>query len=205
MDLTGILLNDGAIPVQAVGGVFSVDPIYSLSGIIEFWNSGVVSDTLITLEGGTTYFGQSSLNGAYQVSGVEAGDYLLTAEKTDEINGISAYDASLALQHAAGLITLSGSASAAADVDNSGTIGTTDALYILDKSVGLIDVPFPGSASACVARRVKLRALSMGSILNSAGYFPQLMECAGMYHPSAAITTASSPASRDRVARCTST
>jgi len=65
--------------------------------------------------------------------------------KVDGVNGISAYDASLVLQHIAGLNILSGYSASAADVNNSGTIGSMDASYILQKAVGLINVPFPGA------------------------------------------------------------
>jgi hypothetical protein len=61
------------------------------------------------------------------------------------VNGISAYDASLALQHDAGLLTLSGYQATAADVNKSGAITSMDAFYILQKAVDLIALPFPGA------------------------------------------------------------
>ena len=70
---------------------------------------------------------------------------MLTPSKLEEANGISAYDASLALQHDAGLIVLSGHAATAADVNRSGAITSMDAFHILQKSVDLIGLPFPGA------------------------------------------------------------
>jgi len=78
---------------------------------------------------------------------VLVGSYTLVPGKEDGVNGISAYDASLVLQHIAGLNILSGYSASAADVNNSGTIGSMDASYILQKAVGLINVPFPGAGS----------------------------------------------------------
>ena len=145
LSLSNILLNDGAIPVQTADGSFNVDLVYSISGTIQFWNGGVVSATQMTLEGDRLYSGLSKADGAFQVSGAATGDYILTPEKTSETNGISAYDASLVLQHDAGLITLGGYEATAADVNNSGAISSMDAFYIMQKSVDLINLPFPGA------------------------------------------------------------
>ncbi len=147
LGLSSVLLNDGAIPVQSANGSFSVNLVYSVSGIIQFWNGGVVSDTMLTLNGESTYHAQSGVDGNFQFSGVAAGDYILTPEKSNELGGIYAYDASLALQHDAGLLTLSGHAATAADVNKNGVINSMDAFYILQKSVDLISLPFPGAGA----------------------------------------------------------
>ena len=140
-----MLLNDGAIPTQTADGSFQVDQVYDVSGTVPFWNGGVVSGALLTLTGDRVYTGLSDATGAYTVGGAAADDYVLTPSKSDEANGISAYDASLALQHDAGLIVLSGHAASAADVNRSGTITSMDAFHIVQKSVDLIALPFPGA------------------------------------------------------------
>ena len=145
LGFSDILLNDGAIPVQTVAGSFTVNPVYTISGIVQFWAGGVVSDTLLTLSGDQQYDARSSQDGAYQLPGVFAGDYTLEPGKSADANGISAYDASLALQHDAGLITLTGSAAIAADVNKNNLVNSMDAYYILQKSVDLISLPFPGA------------------------------------------------------------
>ena len=53
------------------------------------------------------------------VGTIRPGSYTLTPIKSDQINGLSAYDASLALQHDAGLMTLTGNAFTAADANKS--------------------------------------------------------------------------------------
>ena len=142
---TAILLNDGAIPVESADGSFTVELVYSISGATHFWNGGAVSGTLLTLTGNRIYTSLSNASGVYTVSDAAAGDYILAPAKSDNVNGISAYDASLALQHDAGLITLSGHAFTAADVNRSGAVTAMDAYYILQKAADLISTPFPGA------------------------------------------------------------
>jgi subtilisin family serine protease len=144
--LTNVSLNDGAIRVQLTDGSFAVNLVYDVSGTVRFWNGSTpVSNVVFTLKGDRVYSGQSGSNGVYRVAGAESGNYTLTPVKSDEVKAITAFDASLALQHDAGLITLSGSAAAAADVNKSGSITSFDAFLILQKSVDLITVPFSGA------------------------------------------------------------
>lgn len=142
---TAISLNDGAIPAESADGSFTVELSYNVTGAIPFWNGGVVSGTLLTLTGDRIYTGLSRASGAYTVAHVLTDDYLLVPSKSDDVNGISAYDASLALQHDAGLITLSGYAFSAADVNRSGAVTAMDAFYILQKAAELITLPFNGA------------------------------------------------------------
>jgi subtilisin family serine protease len=131
------LLNAGAIPVELTDGSFEVHQVYDVSGAVHFWNGGTgIPGVQLTLEGDRVYTGLSQADGSYTVSGAPAGDYTLT---------ISAYDASFVLQHAVGLITLSGYQFTAGDVDKSTAINAMDAYYILQKAVNLIDLPFPGA------------------------------------------------------------
>ena len=118
----------------------------SLRGAVHFWqDSAGVPGVLLTLEGDQVYTDLSQADGSYTVSVASAGDYTLTPGKSDGVNGIGAYDASLALQHDAGLITLSGYAATAGDVDKNGGITSADASYILQKAVDLTTLPFPGA------------------------------------------------------------
>jgi hypothetical protein len=144
--LTSVSLNDGAIQTQTASGSFAVNIGNDISGTVSFWNgSAVVPGVLCTLEGDRVYTGTSASNGLFTVAGAEAGSYTLTPSKSDNTGGISAYDASLVLQHDAGLITLGGGAATAADVNKSGQITAFDAFYILQKAVDLIALPFPGA------------------------------------------------------------
>lgn len=145
LHIDDLLLNDGAIPANLTDGSLTVAPVYDISGAVDFWNSGVLSNTLLTLSGPRTFTTTSDATGAYSLADIPSGDYTLTPEKLDEANEITAYDASLTLQHAAGLISLSGYQATAADVNNNSTINSFDAYYILQKAVDLLALPFPGA------------------------------------------------------------
>jgi hypothetical protein len=139
-------LNDGAIPVKTGDGSFTVEVGYDVSGKVSYWKGGSgVPGVMLTLEGDKVYTGVSKKDGTYSVSSGPGDDYTLTLSKSDDVNGISAYDASLVLQDAADLITLSGHAATAADVNKSGEITSMDAFCILQKAVDLINLPFPGA------------------------------------------------------------
>jgi hypothetical protein len=146
LTLASASLNAGAIPIDLANGTFAVANAYSIAGSVRFWqDSSPVPGVQLTLAGARLYTGLSAANGAYSITGVPAGDYALTPAKADDVRGITAYDASLALQHAAGVITLTGAAFTAGDVDKDAAITSMDAFYILQKSVDLIALPFPGA------------------------------------------------------------
>jgi len=146
LQLKSVLMNDAAIPVETADGSFAVDQTYSVSGKVNLWkNSTGVSGTRLTLEGDRLYSGTSSDIGAYAMTGIPAGNYTLTPSKSDDVEGISAYDAALVLQHDAGINLLSGHAAVAGDVNKSGAVTSMDAFYILQKAVDLVDLPFTGA------------------------------------------------------------
>jgi hypothetical protein len=146
MTVASISINDGAVQVQAANGSFTVNQVFNVGGTVTYWNGGVgVPGVTATLLGNATYSGTSGTNGVFSVAGAAAGNYTLSLSKSDDTNGITAYDASLVLQDDAGLITLTGPAAIAADVNNSGQITAFDAYYILQKAVDAITLPFPGA------------------------------------------------------------
>jgi PKD repeat protein len=121
--------------------------LLDISGEVRFWQGAAgVPGVLLTLDGDNVYTGTTGTTGAYTVTGVLAGDYTLTPSKSDGVNGITAYDASFVLRHAAGLITLTGHQATAAEVTKNGGITSMDASYILQKAVDLITLPFPGAS-----------------------------------------------------------
>jgi len=141
-----VSLNDGAIPVQTADGSFTVDAVYGISGTVSYWKDGTgIPGTLLTATGERAYEALSGSGGEYVLSGLPAGDYSVSPAKSDDTDGISAYDASLVLQHAVGLITLTSHQAVAADVNKTEAITAMDATYILQKAVGLIALPFPGA------------------------------------------------------------
>ena len=144
--MTDVSLNDGAIQTETAAGSFAVNVAYDVSGTVTLWKGGVgVPGVVCTLQGNRVYAGTSGAGGAFTVAGAEAGNYTLTPSKSEDADGISAYDASLVLQHDARLSPLTGRAATAADVDLSGQITALDGFYILQKAVDLIPLPFPGA------------------------------------------------------------
>lgn len=145
MVFDSISLNDGELEVDSFNGSLSVEMVYTISGVIDFWSGGVVPSTTLSLSGSQDYSTQSEPDGMYTIAGVLSGDYTLTPSKSDDVNGISSYDASLVLQHDAGLIVLSEYEFLAGDVNKNGLVTSMDAYYILQYVVGLIPLPFPGA------------------------------------------------------------
>ncbi|MEI8045630.1 MAG: IPT/TIG domain-containing protein, partial [Verrucomicrobiota bacterium] len=140
------VLNDGVLTAEKQSGSFAVDATYAITGRVGFWkNDEPVRNVRVTLEGVATLTQTNSTNGAFAIQGIDAGNYTLKASKSDEVSGITAYDASLILQHAVGLTSLTGAAATAADVNRSGFINSMDAYLVLQKAAGVTEVPFSGA------------------------------------------------------------
>lgn len=147
LTISSASFNDGAITVQTSPGSFSVNPVYSVSGSVLYWSAArPVPATQLRLAGASTYNATSAAQGTFVITGVPAGNYTLTPEKaTAGGEGISAFDASLALQHDAQLAILTGSALTAADANRNGQVTAQDAFLILQHAAGLTNLPFPGA------------------------------------------------------------
>jgi subtilisin family serine protease len=147
LTISSASFNDGAIPVQTSAGSFSVNPVYSVSGSVLYWSAArPVPATQLRLAGAATYNGTATAQGTFVINGVPADNYALTPEKaTAGGEGISAFDASLALRHDAQLATLAGPALTAADVNRNGQVTAQDAFLILQHAAGLTNLPFPGA------------------------------------------------------------
>ncbi|MCY2952927.1 MAG: S8 family serine peptidase [Planctomycetota bacterium] len=140
------LLNDGAISCQISPGTFTVKGLFTLSGKVSYYADGKpVPGTQLSLVGAGVHQATSSSDGTYLIPSVQTGAYTLTPSKANDVVEITAYDASLVLQYAAGLLSLSDQQKLAADVNRNGLITSMDASYILEQSVGLLTVPFQGA------------------------------------------------------------
>jgi hypothetical protein len=144
--IDSVSLNDGAMTASRSDGLFTVNGFFDLTGTVRYFKDGVaVPGVALSLAGAGTFPATTGSNGGFSLTSIPTGSYLLTPSKTNEANGISAYDASLVLQKAAGLISLSADETRAADVNRNGVVSAMDASYILEQAVGLIPVPFPGA------------------------------------------------------------
>jgi autotransporter-associated beta strand protein len=146
LNITRALLNDGAIACNLSPGSFTVNGYFSLAGTVSYY-SGTrnVRNTGLSLVGVGVQHTVSDANGLFSFADIPTGAYTLTLTKDNDVTAITAYDAALVLQAAAGLITLSPNQVLAADVNRNGTVSAMDAAYILEEAVGLLSVPFPGS------------------------------------------------------------
>lgn len=146
LTLSSAVLNGGAVPFTAAHGAVHVQAVCSVSGAARLWSSGApIPAVQLQLAGERLYSAQTDASGSYSVAGVPPGAYTLRPSKEGGADGITAYDASLILQHAAGLHALSGYAAVAGDLDKSGSIDSMDAFYVLQRAAGLIALPFPGA------------------------------------------------------------
>lgn len=123
-------------------------PTYTISGHAYFWREArpLMGVQLVT-SGAGTFNATTHTDGAYTLSSVPADTYTLSASKTDATTSITAYDAALVLRHVSGTETLSGDAAISADVNQTVGISALDASLILQRSVGLISLPFADGGS----------------------------------------------------------
>ncbi|MBI4580554.1 MAG: IPT/TIG domain-containing protein, partial [Planctomycetes bacterium] len=145
LTISSATLNDGAITPGLSHGSFDVNGFFTVSGTVNYFVSRPVPGVTLTMAGGGTYSAVSDTSGQYSLADVPTGTYTLTPTKSDDVAEITAYDASLVLQAAAGLRTLTANERTAADVNRNSVVSSMDASYILEKSVDLIQVPFPGA------------------------------------------------------------
>lgn len=150
LTVSSALLNDGAIVPVVENGQFTVRGLFGLSGFVRHTNGLAVSAVDLRLTGSGQHVGTTDTNGVFTITNILTGSYTLTPEKTNEVAGITAYDASLVLQAAAGLRTLNTAERAAADVNCNGAVSSMDAVYILQNSAGLLELPFPGAGQTWV-------------------------------------------------------
>jgi YVTN family beta-propeller protein len=146
LTLSSVSLNDGAIVPDVTNGTFRIDVLRNVSGTVRYWNGGAgVPGVSLSLSGERVYSTSSSSSGDFTVGGLDGQTYVLEPSKSDGVDGIGTLDASLILQHAVGLTTLTGYAALAADVNGSGTISPMDAFLVLQKTIDAIPLPFPGA------------------------------------------------------------
>jgi len=112
----------------------------SISGQIRYYSDNqAVRNVNLKLEGEHHYQTQSDSTGKYVFTDVVPGNYVLTASKKDDLNGLSGTDASSIFRHASESHALNCYEMIAADVSQSGHIGGTDASRVARYRAGLTD------------------------------------------------------------------
>jgi len=105
----------------------------AISGRIAYGTAAAdtpVKDVLLTATGDPVVTVPSNSDGTYALTGLGGGPYVVTPEKTDDVNGITAFDAALVAQKVVGIITFTPNQSLSADVSGNGTITSFDAAQI---------------------------------------------------------------------------
>ena len=178
--LSKVLLNEGRINVAINDGSLQVQGGSSISGKIYHWKTlSQVRNTTVRINLSDTKDGSYSTSlvdikntgdtGAYAFADLESivldpSDpykkyYTVRPEKTDQAIGISAYDAALVQAHITEnlRVGLNQNELLAADVTNNGEITSQDAFFILEHSVGLRPVPFPGAGNVWVFKESQIQ------------------------------------------------
>ena len=144
--ITKSILNAGVVTPVIKNGIIIIEGGFSISGKIVHWNSNrEVPGTIVHLTGQDTVDYDTGKSGWINFQDLDSGQYRISPEKNNNVNGISSYDASLIMRHVVGVSTITNEyALKAADVSGNGTLSSLDAFYILDHSVGNRKLPFPG-------------------------------------------------------------
>ena len=125
----------------------TVEPNFTIGGQITYYKDGApMAGVTVRLSNGmSTVTGE---DGRYTFTGVTTGNVRVTPEFGGSANdAVTAYDASLVLQAVVGKTELTEDQQLAANVDGDAELSVMDAVYILQKSVGMIDGAYPGSGA----------------------------------------------------------
>jgi len=143
--LTNVVLNDGSLPTVLQNGSFTVNGFWSVRGTVRHSSGQTIGDASLAIVGVGSQQTTSSADGTFVFTNLPTGSYVLSPSKLNGTNGITAYDASLVLQAAVGLLALTPEQVLAADVNRNSIVNALDAAYILEYAVGLLGVPFPNA------------------------------------------------------------
>lgn len=128
---------------------FSVIPYvenHKVSGSVYYWGQNdyyPVADAEIILTSKTdnkTYTAKADINGGFVMNTIPAGEYRLTAVKNGGWGGVTSVDALNISRFFTGLLAMNDLQICSADFNNNGTVNNSDALLVMKKYVGMIDV-----------------------------------------------------------------
>ena len=122
---------------DAVSNLFNISGVVSYGITTSGQNSISVPEVNFDAVGASTMSVMSDDSGFYQLSGLSAGNYTVTPQKTGDSNGINSQDAARIQQYLVGLIGFTANQLAAADVDDNGIVNSVDAARIQQYLVGI--------------------------------------------------------------------
>lgn len=144
--ITNEMQGDGVLPgAQDVGNLILISGRAlageTVGGRIRYYGSDLpVAGVTVNLQGTTSFITTTDQYGSFSFTQSVSGNRQLVPEKMGDLNdGITSFDATLALQEAVGLTILDSIQTTACDVTANGQVSSLDAARILQKRVGLLD------------------------------------------------------------------
>ncbi|MEZ4526383.1 MAG: CARDB domain-containing protein, partial [Desulfobacterales bacterium] len=139
LEFTDADVNEQA-PAGTIDGLITVNGGYTLNGKVRYFsNEGPVRHVTMSLEGANSYSEITDSDGTYGLADALPGDYVLTAEKTDDLGGLSGTDASRIARNSIGLYAFTCHEMITGDVTGNGRITGLDASRVARYAAGLLD------------------------------------------------------------------
>ena len=139
LEFTQAELND--LPISTINGLFTVNgELYNISGNITYFsNYFPIQGAFINLDGNVIYNEITDVNGNYLFDEVYYGNYISSANKNNDLGGLSPIDASRIARNSVGLFDFDCYEYIAADVTLNNYITSTDASRVARYGLGIID------------------------------------------------------------------
>lgn len=139
LQFTDANLND--MTISTIDGLFTVNgELYSIAGNVNYFSENIpLENVIITLEGNITYNTSSDINGEYLFDEIFYGNYISSADKIDELGGLSPIDASRISRNCVGLYDFNCYEYIAADVSLNDYITSLDASRVARYGLSVID------------------------------------------------------------------
>jgi Tol biopolymer transport system component len=138
LTLSPFMFNEGIPFVEVLGGQVFVQG--TIGGTVFYGTSATsvgVPGVSLAAVGSPNVLTTTASDGTYRLAGFGNGAYTVTPAKADQVNGITAFDASLISQFLVGATQLSANQQIAAEVSGNGTVTSFDAALIAQYVVGL--------------------------------------------------------------------
>ena len=146
INIAEVTLNSNSINTTIVDGVVNISDVYMVSGNVTYYsNDTSINGVDIFLDGSNEYHVTTDADGEYSIQEVVTDDYTMTATKNDDVNGITAFDATMVLRSSVGLESFDILQTIAADVNSDGVVNSMDAAQILQFVAGIRVLPFEGT------------------------------------------------------------
>jgi len=132
---TGFQFNEGTPCAATSNGRVCVDG--SISGTVSYCVAPAKKVPGVVVTASSSQSNTTDSAGFYILNGLSGGAVTVTPTKTGDVNGISSFDASLAAQRAANLISFTSCQESAADASNNGVVSSFDASLIAQYAAGI--------------------------------------------------------------------